>query len=132
METGYIPVTPERPVPRWDYNHSRAVAAMSGDNKESPLRRLVYDGPPGGSDPWLQNALEINPNLKIFVAAGLYDSLNSCPFNEYLVSQLEPAIAANFMTRCYVGGHMMYEDEETRAPLKRDLVEFIRKIVSVR
>ncbi len=132
METGYIPVTPERPAPRWDYNHSRAVAAMSGASKESPLRRLVYDGPPGGSDPWLQNALEINPNLKVFVAAGLYDSLNSCPFNEYLVSQLEAAIAANFMTRCYVGGHMMYEDEETRAPLKRDLVEFIRKIVSVR
>ena len=99
---------------------------MSGAEPESSLRRLVYEGPPGGSDPWLRRAMDINPDIKVFVAAWLYDSLNSCQFNEHLVSLLEPELAGNVTPSCYVGGHAMYEDEGTRAPLKRDLVAFIR------
>ncbi len=129
LETGYRPATADQATSlaaRWNYNHGRAVAAMSGDAPESALRRLVYEGPPGGSDPWLMRAMTINPDIEVLVAAGLYDSLNSCPFNEYLVSRLEPELAANVTPLCYVGGHMMYEDEETRASLKRDAVAFIR------
>jgi hypothetical protein len=38
------------------------------------------------------------------VAAGLYDSLNSCAANAYLVSRLEQPLAANITATCYNGG----------------------------
>ncbi|MDX1393994.1 MAG: peptidase S10 [Gemmatimonadota bacterium] len=128
LETGYTPATDGGPTPigaRWSYDHDRAVAAMSGEEPEGPLRRLVYEGPPGGSDPWLARAMDLNPEIRVFVAAGIFDSLNSCTFNEYLVTRLEPRRAANVTLGCYVGGHMMYEDEETRPILERDAERFL-------
>jgi hypothetical protein len=70
--------------------------------------------------------MTIDPGLQAFVATGMYDSLNSCAFNAHLATVLEPSIAARMTTACYVGGHMMYEDEETRGRLKQDVVAFIR------
>ncbi|HEU4994899.1 MAG TPA: hypothetical protein VFT29_08765 [Gemmatimonadaceae bacterium] len=64
--------------------------------------------------------------LRTFVAAGLYDSHNSCPLIAYHVSRLEPALRANVSVRCYEGGHMMYEDRAARVQLKRDMAKFYR------
>jgi carboxypeptidase C (cathepsin A) len=84
------------------------------------------DGPPP-AQPWLRRALTIHPALKVFLVAGMYDSLNSCADNRYLVSHIQPAeLGRNITLGCYRGGHMMYDTKEARYELKRDAAAFIR------
>lgn len=85
----------------------------------------VDDGPPGGTPPWVQRTFAANPATRTFVAAGIYDSLNSCPLIAYQVSRLEPALRERITFGCYVGGHMMYEDRAARVSLHQDLGRFI-------
>jgi carboxypeptidase C (cathepsin A) len=84
------------------------------------------DGPPGGSQPWLRRAMLLNPALKVFVAAGLYDSLNSCAGNDHLVATLEPHFRRRFTTGCYRAGHVMYDTKEARLKLQQDIAAFIK------
>ena len=83
------------------------------------------DGPPGGPQPWLRRAMIVNSNLRAFVAAGLYDSLNSCADNNYIISQIDAQFRVNFTAGCYGGGHMMYDVATARRELKRDVVRFL-------
>jgi carboxypeptidase C (cathepsin A) len=117
LEDGFTPSSVrQRSVgSRWNYNQGPAGA---------PPPPPSSDAPPGGSQPWLRRAMTIDPALKAFVAAGLYDSLNSCAVNDYIVSTLEPEIARNITARCYQGGHMMYEDASSRRQLKNDIDAF--------
>jgi hypothetical protein len=71
--------------------------------------------------------MAIDPALQAFVAAGLYDSLNSCAANAYLVSQIEPALAAKITPKCYEGGHMMYEEATVRRQVTSDIGAFYRR-----
>ena len=52
----------------------------------------VDDGPPGGAPPWVQRTFAADHATRTFVAAGIYDSLNSCPLIAYQIAQLEPAL----------------------------------------
>jgi hypothetical protein len=84
------------------------------------------DGPPP-AQPWLRRAMTIDPTIKVFLVAGMYDSLNSCADNDYLVAHLQPPeFGRNITHGCYRGGHMMYDTKEARYSLRRDAAEFIR------
>ena len=83
------------------------------------------DGPPP-AQPWLRRAMTLDPALKVFLVAGMYDSLNSCADNNYLVAHLQPEFRRNITQGCYRGGHMMYDTKEARYNLKRDAAAFIR------
>ena len=84
------------------------------------------DGPPP-AQPWLRRAMTLDPALKVFLVAGLYDSLNSCADNNYLVAHIQPPeFSRNVTQGCYRGGHMMYDTKEARDSLKRDAAAFIR------
>jgi hypothetical protein len=102
---------------RWNYNSGEITpevmaAAMAGE------------GPPG-AQPWALNAMRLNPEFKVMVAAGLYDSLNSCLANRELQNKLEPSFARNFTMQCYRGGHMMYRDAPEHRRLSADIGDFI-------
>jgi carboxypeptidase C (cathepsin A) len=129
LQTGYAPATsgaqPQSVGGRWNYDQNPPANEQEARARQSGLRRFVYEGPPNGSEPWLLRAMTEDSTVRAFVAAGMYDSLNSCAFNEHLVTRLDPAVARRITVRCYVGGHMMYEDEETRAVLKADVVRFL-------
>ena len=84
------------------------------------------DGPPGGSQPWLRRAMALVPSLRVFIAAGMYDSLNGCDDNDYLVAHVEPEFARRMSTGCYGGGHMMYDTKDARFALKRDIAAFVK------
>lgn len=118
LETGFS-ATPGRrgPAANWKYDQGEPGVPVVARNT---------DGPPGGTPPWVRRAIELNPRLRVMVAAGLFDSLNSCPANEYVVTHLEPALRDNFTIGCYVGGHMMYEDRDARFRLDRDASRFYR------
>jgi carboxypeptidase C (cathepsin A) len=126
IEEGFSPNTGGRGLSvgaRWDYNQGPPPPPGATPNTDSP---------PGGSQPWLRRAMAIDPSLKAFVAVGLYDSLNSCAGNDYLVSQLEPELKRNITARCYEGGHAMYESPGARRQLKQDIGKFIQDTVGGR
>ena len=116
LESGYS----SSPAPtsvnaRWKYDQ--------GD-PNVPVVAKNTDGPPGGTPPWLKRAMDMDPALRAFVATGMYDSLNSCPANSYVISQLPRQHADRITFRCYEGGHMMYEDRDARLDLARDIRRF--------
>jgi carboxypeptidase C (cathepsin A) len=118
LETGYSS-SPNAPSvgARWQYDQ--------GD-PNVPLVVKNTDGPPGGTPPWLARAMALDPDLRAFVATGVYDSLNSCPLNAWVLAQLPPDRSSRITFRCYEGGHMMYEDRDARFALKRDISAFYR------
>jgi len=116
LESGYSSSpTPTSVNARWKYDQ--------GD-PNVPVVAKNTDGPPGGTPPWLRRAMDMDPSLRAFVATGMYDSLNSCPANSYVVSQLPRQQADRITFRCYEGGHMMYEDSDARLDLARDVRRF--------
>uniref|UniRef100_B0T926 Peptidase S10 serine carboxypeptidase n=1 Tax=Caulobacter sp. (strain K31) TaxID=366602 RepID=B0T926_CAUSK len=96
-----------------------------------PPRGQAGDGPPG-AEPWTLRALAIAPRLKVLVATGLYDSLNSCAAMGDLAQRLEPAQAGAFTFHCYAGGHMMYADAPLRAQLSADVKAFVGQAIGPR
>ena len=121
MEEGYMPTPgPARRSTgsRWDYNHTTITPEM--------MAHMNAGGGPPASQPWLQNAMRQDPNLKVFVAAGRYDSLNMCEGNEKMTGKLEPALSSRFADHCYEGGHMMYKVQTTRLQLAKDLEAFVK------
>lgn len=125
METGYEPVGGPKlrtTGERWVYDHTSITP-------EAVARMNAGGGPPL-SQPWLQNVMRKDPAIRVFVAAGRYDSLNMCEGNRRMTARLEPAVAARFTHACYEGGHMMYRDRPTRLQLSTDLAAFIRGAAS--
>lgn len=118
---GYFPTPgprPKSPAERWEYNSAPMTAEAIASAKAG-------EGPPG-AQPWTLRAMKLNPRMKVLVAAGIYDSLNSCSANQNLLERLEPKVAKNFRMQCYPGGHMMYLDADVRKRLSTDITEFIR------
>lgn len=121
LEEGYMPTPgPDRRSTgsRWDYNHTTITPEM--------MAHMKAGGGPPASQPWLQNAMRQDPKLKVFVAAGRYDSLNMCEGNLKMTGKLEPALSGRFADHCYEGGHMMYRVQATRLQLAKDLEAFIK------
>jgi carboxypeptidase C (cathepsin A) len=109
---------PNGPAQRWQYDQG------------PPGQRVVArnsDGPPGGRPSWIRSAMALNPRMRVFVATGNFDSLNSCSNMRYMVGLLREDERPNFTLGCYDGGHMMYEDRPARAQLKRDITGFYRR-----
>jgi hypothetical protein len=106
LESGYSSAAnPASVNERWKYDQGDPNVPVVVRNTE---------GPPGGTPPWLRRAMDLDAGLRTFVATGMYDSLNSCPANSYLLSRLAPHDASRITVRCYEGGHMMYEDRQPR------------------
>ena len=120
LEDGYMPLPgPERRSTgeRFDYNHVEITPTA--------MERMKAGGGPPLSQPWLQNAMRLDPAIKVYVAAGRYDSLNMCEGNVHMSAKLEPPLANRFTHVCYEGGHMMYRDPATRLQLSKDLAQFL-------
>jgi carboxypeptidase C (cathepsin A) len=135
LEAGYSSTSSaERgggPGSRWNWNQGE-VALATGDAAAARAAQATAgsgDGPPGGSQPWIRRAMILDPSLKVFVAAGEYDSLNSCAGNEYLVAHIEPQFGRNITSGCYGGGHMMYDTKTARLQLKREIAAFVKSAV---
>lgn len=102
----------------WQYDQSPIT-------KESLARAMAGEGPPSASQPWIQRAMTKAPRLRVWVAAGLYDSLNSCIGNALTVGGLPIALASRFTLKCYAGGHMMYQDPRQTGIFGHDLAAFL-------
>ena len=94
--------------------------------EESLARAMAGEGPPSPSQPWTRRVMRKLPHLRTFVAAGLYDSLNSCAANEATVASLSEDIADRIALHCYAGGHMMYDTPAIRRQFDEDVITFLR------
>lgn len=121
LEEGYMPKPgPERRSTggRWVYDHTDITPVL--------LARMQAGGGPPDSQPWLQNSMRVDHELRVFVGAGRYDSLNMCEGNLQMAGKLEPDLARRFTNHCYEGGHMMYRDQATRLQLSQDVADFMK------
>ncbi|MFL5296633.1 MAG: S10 family serine carboxypeptidase-like protein [Phenylobacterium sp.] len=122
LEEGYMPTPgPARRSTgsRWDYNHTAITPEM--------MAHMNAGGGPPASQPWLQNAMRQDPDLRAIVLAGRYDSLNMCEGNLKMTAKLEPSLSRRFEHHCYEGGHMMYRVQASRLQVSRDLAAFIKR-----
>ncbi len=115
---------------RWQYNQNlpqRGGAGRGGAAPPStpvPPSRTAEDGPPNGAEPWLRRTIDLNPRHAVFVATGLFDSLNSCAWHDHLAQYAARTFGWRITARCYEGGHMMYDDTDARVRLRDDVARF--------
>lgn len=125
LEQGYAPggIYPQSVNERWNY----ATAEVTPEEQQAAFEAAMKHGggPPqlGPPLPSAAEAVEHAPQLKVLVAAGRFDSLNSCAGNEELARNLAGDLKAAYAFRCYEGGHMMYLDSKARVELGRDVRE---------
>ena len=123
-ERGYMPTpgqTFSGPGSMWQYNSGTITP-------EVMAAAQAGEGPPG-TDAWLKRALDLNPRMKVLVAVGLYDSLNSCSGNLDVVKRVPPH-TPNFTNKCYPGGHQLQRAPGTQEQFARDFRAFIVQTVA--
>ena len=127
FDEGYAPggKVPPSVNNRWDY----FTVEMSDEEKQAAIDEAIRTGagPPRGGPPppSTGEALAINPDIRVLVATGLYDSLGNCAGNRAAQANLEGAIASAVEYRCYSGGHMMYRDADARKEISNDVKKLI-------
>lgn len=126
---GYAPhgEYPESVNARWNY----ATAPVSEEEVAAAIAEAMRTGagPPqlGPPLPGTAEAVALNPDLRVLVAAGRYDSLANCPGNLALEEHLSAELQRAMQFRCYVAGHVMYRDPETREHFARDVRAFVHR-----
>jgi len=121
-ELKYFPASPfTKPadnavINNWDWTHAQPGKRANGDS----YGELVTTED-------LALTMSLNPDLKIFVATGLYDSAITFHQTELnlLGSTLDSKIkAANLRMKAYPSGHMLYLDQAVKSTLRQDVSSF--------
>lgn len=126
-QQGYSPTGkyPEDVNERWNY----ATATVTPEEMKAAMEEAsrTGSGPPrfGPPLPATEEAVALNPRMKILVAAGLYDSYASCAVNDETSRHLPAALQRAMKFKCYVAGHAMYFDPPARLELNRDIKDLI-------
>lgn len=130
LEQGYAPSGkyPESVNARWNW----ATVPVSPEDMAAAMAEAAKSGsgPPrlGPPLPATEEAIALNPDMRILVASGLFDSYASCAAYEETGRQLPPALRRAISFKCYLGGHMMYLDLQTRVQFSKDVKAMITKI----
>ncbi len=116
---------PEAVNARWNY----ATAKVTPEEMKAAIEAASKrgDGPPriGPPLPGTEEALTLDPRMKVLVAAGMYDSFLPCAAGADLDRELSSNLRRSITFKCYVGGHAMYEDRSTRTAFSRDVKALI-------
>ena len=110
---------------RWNYATAKVTPEEFKAAVEEASKR--GDGPPrlGPPLPGTEEALALNPRMKVLVAGGMYDSFLPCAVGTEIERNLPVSLRQSITFKCYVGGHAMYEDASTRSELSRDVKALI-------
>jgi carboxypeptidase C (cathepsin A) len=79
--------------------------------------------------PQLQDAMQSNPNLRVFVGGGIFDLGTPIMAARFATSQVD-ASPDRFMFGGYEGGHTTFEHEASRIALCDDIREFMATTVA--
>jgi hypothetical protein len=123
LTQGYAPTGtyPEPVNERWNYATKEPTAEELQAAMEAASRE--GSGPPhiGPPLPATEEAIALYPDLRVLVAAGMYDGFQPCASGAETETQLPPNLRRAIQFKCYTGGHAMYLDEPTRRELSRDV-----------
>jgi hypothetical protein len=123
IDQGFAPTGtyPEPVNARWNYATTKVTPEELKAAIEDASKR--GEGPPriGPPLPGTEEALGLNPRMRVLVAAGMYDSFLPCAVGSETEKQLPPNLRHSITFKCYAGGHAMYKDEPIRAELTRDV-----------
>lgn len=72
--------------------------------------------------------MDAAPGMQLFVVGGMYDDLIPCAVGAEIARRDLAEDAARVRSKCYAGGHMMYEEERVAAQLSADVRDFIRNM----
>jgi carboxypeptidase C (cathepsin A) len=126
-QEGFAPsgIYPESVNARWNY----ATAPISPEAYKAIIAEALKrgGGPPryGPPLPAIQEAIAIDPRMKVLVASGIYDLTTECSLDQEIARRLPPNLKEAMTFKCYVGGHMMYRDAQPRLQLTRDVKALI-------
>ena len=127
IEQGFAPTGayPEAVNSRWNYATAKVTPEELRAAIEDASKR--GEGPPrlGPPLPGTEEALALNPRMRVLVAAGMYDSFLPCAVGSETEKQLPPNLRQSITFKCYAGGHAMYKDDPIRAELTRDVEALI-------
>jgi carboxypeptidase C (cathepsin A) len=127
IEDGFAPTGtyPDPVNARWNYATAKVTPEQLKAAMEEASRR--GDGPPrlGPPLPGTEDALALNPKMKVLVAAGMYDSFMPCAIGEEIERDLPANLKQSITFRCYLGGHAMYKDANTRPVFSHDVKALI-------
>ncbi len=116
---------PESVGERWNY----ATIDPTEEELKAAIEKAVREGggPPriGPPLPASEEAVESNPQLKILVAAGMYDGFQPCAADAEIWASLPATLKTSMTFKCYHGGHAMYLDEPARLELSADVIALI-------
>ncbi|MCP3732742.1 hypothetical protein M9978_20190 [Sphingomonas sp. MG17] len=114
--------------PRVGERLNDATASMSEAEVAEAVKAAAAsgDGPPklGPPLPAVDEAVAINPRLRVLVVAGRFDSLASCAGNDEQQRRLPVSLSAAMTFSCYDGGHMFYRDEHVRSQFTDAVASF--------
>ena len=76
----------------------------------------------------LSRALRMKDDLRVMFVSGLYDLATPYFSTDHEISHLglDPKLRGHVEHKRYAGGHMMYEDNEARLKLIRDIAAFVQ------
>ncbi|MGD2132115.1 MAG: hypothetical protein PVI23_04935 [Maricaulaceae bacterium] len=77
--------------------------------------------------PPLRRAMELRPEMQVFIVHGNYDGSGSCAEVEDNVDRLDPGFQGRVRFACYDAGHMVYSDAAVRFQLRDDFAAFVRR-----
>ncbi|MEN3746709.1 hypothetical protein TPR58_05995 [Sphingomonas sp. HF-S3] len=131
LETGYSPYPAPRKLSirdRWIYNQPGVTPEIVAEVKRtwevSPLARA--------NPTWIINAMKQDKDMRVFVATGRFDPLNMCEGNAIAAAQLPTDLRTRMSTHCYESGHIIFRDNDARAPFLHDLSAFIQRTMAER
>lgn len=109
----------------WNY----ATAEVSAEELQKAVEEAARrgDGPPQIGAPLqaTEEAVALNPEMKILVASGLFDSMSTCAAYEETGLHLPPDLRRAVAFKSYAGGHMMYLDPPARLQFTLDVKALI-------
>jgi carboxypeptidase C (cathepsin A) len=75
--------------------------------------------------PPLEQAMIMNPSLRVLVACGSYDLICDYAANEWKAAHLPAELRNRVSAKAYPGGHALYTDDAARLALKRDVEQLV-------
>ncbi len=127
LEQGYAPTGKYPPSVGVQWNY--ATAPITPEAYKALLAQAAErgEGPPhfGPPLPATEEAIALNPRMKVLVASGIYDSYASCAVNQETARHLPPALKQSMSFKCYLSGHEIYLDPQPRIQLTHDVEALI-------
>jgi carboxypeptidase C (cathepsin A) len=120
---GYAPwgTYPQSVNERWNY----ATEELNAEQVKAAVAMASAQGggPPqlGAPLPATEEAVALDPRIRILVAAGMFDAFLPCAVGAQTEASLPDNLRSAIHFRCYAGGHAMYLDAPVRTELSRDV-----------